>query len=170
MKHTLLGFTMNVNGNDHGYDTEEVELPIPVPKEQTYGGGGADLEVNLQMGRIEPLEATVKISGHNPDILKLCGKGPGATDRFTFRASMLDDIKGVEVPHVCIIEGAANGGSRDRWQNGEKSGTEIMIKSIIYFKYDVGDQTIHELQHWPPKRRVDGIDHLATRNRNLGYS
>ena len=169
MRHILQAFTMFVNGKDFGYETEEVELPLPVPKEQTYNPGGVDLEVNLQMGKIEALEATVKISGTSPDLLSLCGKGPGQTDRFTFRGSVLSEINGGYVPHVCIIEGALNGGSRDRWQRGEKSGLELMIKGIVYFRYEVGsDEVLHELQLYPPKRIVNGVDHLKDINQHLG--
>ncbi|EFO32138.1 phage tail tube protein FII [Roseibium sp. TrichSKD4] len=169
MRHILQGFTMFIDGDDYGIDTEEIELPIPTPTEQTYRGGGMDLEVNMPMAALEALEATVKMSGHSPDVMKMLGRGPGKKKRITFRGAVLEERDGETVPHVCVIEGVPMAGSRDRWQRGEKSGLEFKISGITYFRYDVKDAPVHEIQHYPPKRIIDGVDELAGINAALGY-
>ncbi len=169
MRHILQGFTMHFDGLDFGIDTEEVTLPLPTPVTQEYRGGGMDLGLNLAMAALEALEPTIKLAGHNPDILRKMALGPGQTRRITFRGAFLTETSGSYVPHVCVIEGAPNAGSRDTWQRGEKSGLEFMMNTVKYMRYDVADETIHEISAWPAKRVIDGIDQLRDINRALGY-
>ncbi|MEN5275751.1 phage major tail tube protein [Brucella sp. TWI432] len=168
MRHILQGFTMFLDSLDFGIDTEEVDLPLPRPMTQEYRGGGMDLGVNQAMSAIEALEVTVKMAGHNPDIMKRMALRPGRTTRVTFRGGMLSELDGGIIPHVCIVEGAINGNSRDRWQRGEKSGVEFIMNSIKYMRYEAGSDVVHEVQAWPPKRIIDGIDQLAELNTALG--
>lgn len=169
MRHILQGFTMFLDGMDFGIDTEEVDLPVPKPLTQQYRGGGQDLGMNMPMSAIEELEVTVKMAGQNPEIMKRTALAPGRTSRITFRGGVLTEGDGRIVTHMCIVEGAINASSRDRWQRGEKSGFEFVTNGIKYFRYEADSTVIHELQAWPPKRIVNGIDQLAELNAALGY-
>ncbi|RBO90522.1 phage major tail tube protein [Pseudochrobactrum asaccharolyticum] len=170
MRHILQGFTMYIDGLDFGIDTEEVDLPLPNPVTQEYRGGAMDLAVNQAMSAIEALECTVKMAGHNPDIFKRMALRPGQTTRITFRGAMLRELDGGIATHVCIVEGALNGGTRDRWQRGEKGGIEFSVNSIKYMRYEIDNDVVHELQAWPPKRVIDGVNQLNGVNAALGYS
>jgi P2 family phage contractile tail tube protein len=169
MRHILQGFTMFMAGLDFGIDTEEVELPLPTPKMQEYQGGGQDLAMNMPMSAIEALEVTVKMAGHNPDILARMAQAPGVTTRLTFRGGVMREQDGGIAAHVCIVEGAINGSSRDRWQRGEKSGLEFKVNGIKYFRYEADNRAIHELQVWPPVRIINGVNQLQALNQALGY-
>lgn len=169
MRHILQGFTMFMNGSDFGIDTEEVELPVPTPLTQEYRGGGMDVAVAMPMAAIEALQVTVKMAGHNPQIMKRMALRPGRTTRVTFRAGILREDEGAIVSHVCIVEGCINGGSRDRWQRGEKSGVEFVMNGIKYLRYEADSDVIHEIRAWPPKRVINGVDQLAELNAALGY-
>lgn len=169
MRHIIQGFTMFIDGLDFGIDTEEVDLPLPRPMTQEYRGGGMDLGVSQAMSAIEALEVTVKMAGHNPEIMKRMALAPGRTTRVTFRGGVLRELDGGIATHVCIVEGAINGGSRDRWQRGEKSGVEFVMNSIKYMRYEADADVIHELQAWPPRRIINGINQLAELNAALGY-
>lgn len=169
MRHILQGFTMFMDGLDFGIDTEEVDLPLPRPVTQEYRGGGMDTAINQAMSAIEALEVTVKMSGHNPEILKRMALRPGRTTRVTFRGGVLRELDGGIATHVCIVEGAINGSSRDRWQRGEKSGLEFVMNSLRYMRYEADTDIIHEIQAWPPKRIINGINQLAELNTALGY-
>lgn len=169
MRHILQGFTMFVDGLDYGIDTEEVELPFPTPVMQEYRGGGMDLGLNLPMAALEALEINVKISGQNPDIMAKMAMAPGATKRIQFRGAILRELDGAVIPHICIAEGAINGSSRDRWQRGEKVGFEFAINGIKYMRYEADNQIIHEVQAWPPRRIINGVNILAGVNAALGY-
>lgn len=169
MRHILQGFTMFIDGLDFGIDTEEVEIPLPTPVMQDYRGGGMDLGLNQPMSALDALEFTVKMAGHNPDIMRRMALAPGRTSRVTFRGGLLRETDGGIAPHVCVVEGAINGGTRDRWQRGEKSGVEFVINGVKYMRYEADSSIIHELQVWPPKRVINGIDQLADLNAALGY-
>lgn len=169
MRHTLQGFTMWVNNSDFGYDTEEVTLPMPTPKTAAYLNGGMAGEVNQPFAALEALEATVKMSGHNPDIQKLLGQFPGKVTRFTFRAGVLDEPSGGIVTHVAIIEGSPNFGDRDAWKRGDQSGFQFVINGIVYYRYDAGADPIDEMIPYPPKWIKDGVDQLSELNASLGY-
>lgn len=169
MRHILQGYTMFLDGLDFGIDTEEVELPLPTPMTQEYRGGGMDLAVNQAMSAIEALEVTVKMAGHNPEIMRRMALGPGQTTRVTFRGGVLRELDGGIAAHVCIVEGAINGGTRDRWQRGEKGGVEFVMNSIRYLRYEADADVIHELQAWPPRRIINGINQLSQLNAALGY-
>lgn len=169
MRHILQGFTMFMDGLDFGIDTEEVELPLPKPMTQEYRGGGMDLGVAQAMSAIEALEVTVKMAGHNPEIMKRMALRPGITTRVTFRGGVLRELDGGIAAHVCVVEGSINGGSRDRWQRGEKGGVEYVMNSIKYMRYEADTDVIHELQAWPPKRIINGVNQLAELNTALGY-
>ena len=168
MRHILQGFTMHIEGEDFGYDTEEITIPIPTPKTQEYQGGGMDMAVNQPMGAIEALEVTVKMSGHNTSIMKRMAKGPGKTTTVHFRGAVLTERNGAYAAHVVAVEGCVNGGSRDTWQRGEKSGLEFVINGITFFQYEEDDTVIHRLSAWPPERVVNGVDELADIKRILG--
>ena len=169
MRHILQGFTMYIDGADYGYDTETVALPTPTPMTQEYKGGGMGLTVNQPLAALEALEATVKMSGLNPDIMKKMAKGPGQTSSITFRGAVLDEPTGGYVTHIAIINGCPNFGGRDEWQRGEKSGFEFTLNGIVYYRYEAGSDLIHEIQAWPPKWIVDSVDQLAGVNAALGY-
>lgn len=169
MRHILQGFTMFMDGLDFGIDTEEVELPMPNPVTQEYRGGGMDLGINQAMAAIEALEITVKMAGHNPEIMKRMALAPGRTTRVTFRSGVLRELDGGIATHICIVEGAINGGTRDRWQRGEKGGVEFTMNSVKYFRYEADAEVIHELQLWPSKRIINGVNQLAELNAALGY-
>ncbi|WP_421983338.1 phage major tail tube protein [Roseibium sp.] len=169
MRHILQGFTMYLDGVDFGADTEEVDLPLPKPMTQEYRGGAMDMALALPMSAIEVLECTVKMSGLNPSIMGKMAQGPGVVNRLTFRGAVLREQEGGISTHICTIEGAVNASSRDRWQRGEKVGTEFMVNGIRYMRYEVDSLVVHELQAFPPKRIVNGVDQLNDVNTALGY-
>lgn len=169
MRHILQGFTQWIDGQDFGYDTGTVQLPVPTPLKQSYLGGGMALTVDLTMAAFEALECTVKMLGQNPDIMKKMAKGPGITSTVTYRAAVLDEPSGQYVPHLGIVQGCPNFADRDEWKRGEQSGFGYTMGGIIYYRYEVGPDIIHEVQAWPPKWVVDGVDQLAGINAALGY-
>lgn len=169
MRHVLQGFTMWVGNNDYGYDTDEVTLPMPTPKTAAYLGGAMAVEVNQPFAALEALEATIKMSGHNPEIMKLLGQYPGKVERFTFRGGVLDEPSGSTVPHIAIVEGSPNFGDRDAWKRGDQSGFQFLINGIIYYRYEAGSELIDELVPYPPKWIKDGVDQLSELGTALGF-
>ena len=140
---------MYIDSSDFGYDCEEVTLPIPTPVTQEYRGGGMDLSVAQPLAALEAMEATVKMAGHNPDILRRMAKGPGQTTRITFRGGcstsrpawsrrMSASSKALPMPAVATPGTVAR-------------RLEFTVKGIVYFRYDVQDRVVHEVSAWPPR-------------------
>lgn len=169
MRDILQGFTMYVNGDDFGEDTEELTLPVPTPTTQNYRGGGMDLAVEMPMFALEAMEITIKQAGQSVRVQRMCAKGPGSRDSFQFRGAVQSDSDGSIAAHVIVVEGSANADSRDSWNRGEKVGFNWKINNLRYFRYEADGEVIHEVQAWPPKRIVYGVDQLASVNAALGY-
>ncbi|KZL17699.1 Phage tail tube protein FII [Pseudovibrio axinellae] len=169
MRDVMLGFTMFVAGKDHGIDTEVVKLMMPKSVTQEYRGGGMDLGINQPMAALEPIEIGIKFSGLNTDIAAMIGQQPGMKIRTTFRLAVKDKANGNVIPHVAVVEGEFNGDSTDDLQRGEKAGFDALIQGVSYYKRMAGTQIIHHLQAYPPKRIINGVDHLEQVNNALGY-
>lgn len=43
------------------------------------------------------------------------------------------------------------------------------MNSIKYMRYEADTDVIHELQAWPPKRIINGVNQLNELNQALGY-
>jgi len=168
MEDILRGFTMFVDNVDHGLSIEELELPNLSEIMDTVRSGGMDLSVDVPVGGLEPFECSVKMVGQGVTMQKLMAHAPGMRKTFTFRGAAVDEISGDTKEHVVIIEGKISEGARDAWNKGERSGTDYTIKNIMYYRYEVSTQVVHEVQAWPPKRIIDGTDHLASINQALG--
>lgn len=169
MRNILQGFTMWIDSLDYGIDTEEVDLPFPVPMKQDYRGGGMDLAVSVSMAAINALSVSVKMSGLNSTIMSKMALAPGIITRVTFRAGVLREQSGEIATHICVVEGQIEGNQRDKWSRGEKAGFDFEINGIRYLRYEADQFIIHELQAWPPKRVINGVDQLAGLNQALGY-
>jgi len=170
MRDILQGFTVYLNGVDHGMDCEEIGLPTPSNVQQEYRGGGMDLAVNQGMAAMEPLEATLRFAGHPAGILGSVAQGPGKSVVLTARGAVMDTLTGVTVAHVVVITGQFNEHSRDNWQRGEKGGLELTMTGITVYRYEVGGAILHDIQAYPPRRIINGVDQLAEINAILGYN
>lgn len=168
MQNILRGFTMFIANVDYGLDIEEVEIPIPTEITEEVRSGGMDLGVSVSMAALEAMAVNFKMIGQAPEVQKLAGKGPGKRDTFTFRGASVNEMTGTTDEHIVVVEGKVSEGSRDAWTRGARAATSFVLKNIMYYRYEVNNQVIHEVQAWPPKRIVNGQDQLADINTALG--
>ncbi|WP_170284385.1 phage major tail tube protein [Roseospira marina] len=56
----------------------------------------------------------------------------------------------------------------DTWAREDKAGLGYTIKGVRYFRWEIGDQTLHEIGLMPAKMVVAGTDLLAGINAALG--
>ncbi|MGH0003978.1 phage major tail tube protein [Pseudovibrio ascidiaceicola] len=169
MRDIMQGFTMYVEGQNHGIDTEVVKLMMPKAKTQEYQGGGMDMAVNQPMASLEAMEIGVKFSGLNVDVSELIARRPGLKVRTSFRLAVKDGVTGNVIPHVAVCLGEYNSDSADDLQRGEKAGFDLLIQGVTYFKRMAGPRVIHLLNAYPPRRVVGGVDQLKDINYALGY-
>lgn len=170
MRDVLQGFTVFVAGVDHGIDCEEIGLPTPKNLQQEYRGGGMDLAVNHGMAALEALEATFKFAGHARNILGTVARGPGKFITVTARGAVLNVLTGEHDAHVVVMNGQFNDHSRDAWKRGEKGGIEVTLSGIIAYRYEIANTVMHDIQAYPPRRVINGVDELSAINTILGYA
>lgn len=169
MKGLIHGFTMVIDGVDYGAETETVSLPDLQQLFETYRGGAMAMGVDVGMHAFEPMEATVKMSGHSEAIRRVVNLSPSRKQNFQFRKAVYDEILGVTVPHIVLITGNAVMGSTDEMEAGSKSGLEFMVKTITYFRYEVNSSVTDEFQAYPPRWIKNGVRQDADVSRALGY-
>ncbi len=170
MRDILQGFTVYIDGVDHGIDCEEIGLPTPKNVEQAYRGGGMDLEVNQGMAALEALEASFKFAGHARNVLAKVARGPGKFLIVTARGAVLNTMTGVHDAHVVVLNGQFNTHERDNWKRAEKGGLDVKMTGIIAYRYEIGSDVIHDIQAYPPRRVINGVDELSAINTILGYA
>lgn len=168
MRQILRGYTMYESGVDYGYEIEEVMCPLPDETYTEHNYGGAVMTAEIPMVKIGLLNPTIKFQSHNPKVAGLLLKPAGTTSTFTFRAALVDEIDGAVRPNVIVYEGRLAAPSTDQWSRDDKSGIEYTIKGVRYFRYEIGNDVIHEMGLFPARMKVNGVDLLSGINAALG--
>lgn len=168
MRQILRGFTMWVNGIDFGYEVEELQCALPEEVYTEHMYGGAVMTAQVPMVKIGLLEPTMKFASHNPRLSELLLAAPGAVNTFTFRAALIDEIDGATSPNLIIYEGRLASPSADAWSREDKAGMGYTIKGVRYFRYEIGNEPIHEIGLYPAKMIVNRVDRLSGINDALG--
>ncbi|GHB34129.1 hypothetical protein GCM10007094_24000 [Pseudovibrio japonicus] len=166
MRH-VHGFTTRVDSKDYGENTTSVKLPEIKAKTQESHNGATDLGLNNSMMALEPLEPMVTIDGIEQDMAKYFALPPGQRVRFMFIGAVINHTDGVTDRHVIIIEGAPKQESAEEWKRGETNETEFGFNDVRYYKRSINGETIDEIQHYPPKRIIGGVDFLRGVNNAL---
>lgn len=168
MRHILRGYTMFVAGIDYGYEIEEIQTALPTEVYVDHVYGGAVMTAQVPMLKIEAMEPTIKFASHNPDIRRLLLRRPGQRDIFTMRAALIDHTDGTIKPDVLIYEGRLTAPEPDAMSREDKSGIGVTIKDVVYFREEIGNETIHEIGLYPAKMVVNRVDLLRDWNDALG--
>lgn len=168
MRQILRGFTMWAEGYDYGYEIEELQAALPDETYVEHSYGGAVMTANVPMLKVGLLEPTIKLASHNPQLAKLLLAPPGQVTAFTFRAALVDEIDGTTKPNLIVYEGRLATPAPDAWSRDDKSGLGYTIKGVRYFRYEIGDEIIHEIGLYPAKMIVNRVDRLAAINDALG--
>lgn len=168
MRQILRGFTMWANGTDYGYEVEELQAALPDETYVEHNYGGAVMTAQVPMVKVGLLEPTMKFASHNPRLSELLLLPPGAVTTFTFRAALIDEIDGVVRPNLIVYEGRLAAPSADAWSRDDKAGMGYTIKGVRYFRYEIGNEPIHEIGLFPARMIVNRVDRLAGINDALG--
>ena len=73
-----------------------------------------------------------------------------------------------EKPFKLLVTGSVMELKRDKLQPGKKSDTEYAIKDITYYQEFQDGTELYEIDLLNQVLRVNGVDQMATRRRNLG--
>lgn len=169
MRQILRDYTMWVNGVDYGYEVTELQVALPDESYAEVSYGGAVMTAQVPMLKIGVLEPTLKFASHNPRITELLLPALGSTNTFTFRSALVDELDGATTPNLIIYEGRLTAPSPDAWGSKDDiAGVGYTIKGVRYFRYEIGNEPVHEIGLYPAKMLVNRIDRLSSINDALG--
>ncbi|MCB1520930.1 MAG: phage major tail tube protein [Hyphomicrobiaceae bacterium] len=145
---------------------EELELPELKWKSEEYNGGG-------QMGTrdlaliLDKLEMKFSSNSYERTLLGRGLQAPGLQEQWKVMGSLI--VPGEdEKPFKALITGSLMEIKRGKLQPGKKVDTEYMIKDITYYQEIVDGVELYEIDLLNQVLRVNGVDQMATRRRNLG--
>lgn len=154
----LRNFSAFVNGSDYIGRVTEVELPDLKLKTEEHRGGGMDAPAELDMG-MDALTSKVTFAEYIPDVLKAFGK-LGTGQRLMFRGALQRDQE-TAVPCVVEMVGGFKSSTMGSWKAGDVATHEVEA-ALRYYKLEIGDEVIFEIDVDNMVRIVDGVDLLAS--------
>lgn len=158
----LKGHSVFVDGRGYVGRSEEAQLPKLTRKVDAHRDGGMDGEIELDMGQ-EKLELMLTFTGFEGDLLAQYGRGDCPV---TLRGSIEDEdgaTSAVEVSVRGLVKEIDDGS----WKAGEKGARKFSL-SARYYRYRQAGRELIEIDLANSVYRVDGVDRLAERRRNLG--
>jgi len=161
----------HINAFVEGYSTHlELEELMP-PKlqdqsEETKAGGliaGYDVSFGFQK-----LEASIKLTSQQKQVMRHVGLAPGVHKRITFRGHAVSEIDGSNEDHVIVIEGRLQS-DPGNWAAQTAAKPEYKIASILYYRHLVSGNVMHHIDLKNMIGIVDGVDQYADARSSLGF-
>ncbi|NAW56620.1 MULTISPECIES: phage major tail tube protein [unclassified Vibrio] len=159
-------FGLYIDGRDKVGDVIDYTAPVLEVQTEDFRAGGMDMATPMDMG-MAPMEAGWSM-GEDPEVLALFGiKKDGKKIAVFVRSAIEDDETGRVRPVVEELRGKLT-----KVDPGTKSGGAFNANSytmkLSYYRYEVNDEIIHEID--PPNlvRVINGVDQLAEYRRALG--
>ncbi len=162
----LKNFTAYVDGIGYAGRIEEVELPKLAVKTEEYQGGGMAAPVEIDMGTMDKLEATLTFAEYDPDLYKqwgLIGKEIG----MTLRGAIQQPGPAAATPYVVELRGKFRELDSGSWKAGEKAQLKATI-AARYYKLSIDGTAVIEIDPVNMKRVVGDTDQLADQRQALG--
>lgn len=161
----LKNFNLFVDGRGYAGQIEELQLPTLAIAAEEYRAGGMDAPIDIDMG-MEKLEATFSLSGADKAALARFGLADGQQTQITARGS-LESRNGTITPVVVQMRGKVMRVEPGAWQAGQKSSWSYTV-SLEYYRYEQGNEVLHEIDVLNFVRIVSGVDQLAQHRANIG--
>ena len=166
MRNIFGDFTMFHRADGKFGMIEKAELPELKWKTEEFSGGGfmGTREIGLILDKME-----MKFTSNSYDrgMLSAGLQAPGKQEQWKLMGSLI--VPGEdEKPFKALVTGALMELKRGELAPGKKSDTDFMIKDITYYQEIVDGTELYEIDLINQVLRVNGIDQMATRRRNLG--
>lgn len=144
---------------------EKLELPEIKWKSEEFGGGGQMVMRDIGL-ILDKLEMKWSLNSYEVDMLSDLAS-PGQTSSWKVMGSMI--VPGSpERPFKVQVTGALMELKRGELAPGKKTETEFMVKDIIYYQEIVDGRELFEIDVLNQVLRINGVDRMAARRRNLG--
>lgn len=162
---TLTNMNLFVDGKGYAGLVTEVNLPKLKRKTEDHRGGGMDAPVKMGMG-LEALEAGFSLIGASKDVLVFFGLADDTAFNGSFRGAFKDQ-KGAVVAAVATLRGMLEEVDPGNWKPGEKAESKFNC-ALSYYKLELDNQVIYEIDPANCIRIVNGTDQLAAERTAIG--
>ncbi len=166
MRHVFGDFTVFLQAEGKFGIIEKLDLPeLKWKSEELNGGGQMGMrEIGLILDKLE-----MKFSSNSYDrpLLSKAVQSPGKQSQWKVLGSLI--VPGEdECSFKVLLTGALIELKRGELAPGKKTESEFMIKDITYYQEIVDGTELYEIDLLNQVLRVNGVDQMATRRRNLG--
>jgi len=162
---TLFNTNLFVDGMSFAGDVPELSLPKVSVKTEAYRAGGMDAEIDMDMG-LEKLEASFSTNGVRKEAMKWFGLADGTAFNASFRGSFKGQ-KGEFTGVTATLRGMLKELDPGSWKPGDKAEFKYSI-SVTYYKLEIDDVVIYELDPVNSVRAINGVDQLQQMRNQLG--
>ena len=161
----LFNTNLFVAGISFQGDVPSFTLPKISVKTEAFRGGGMDGEIDVDMG-LEKLDSSFTTTGVRRESMKYVGLADGEAFNGSFRGSFKGQ-KGAFVGVVATLRGMLREVDPGDWKAGDKAEIKHAI-SPTYYKLEIDNQVIYEIDIINSIRVIDGVDQLAKMREQLG--
>lgn len=155
-----------VDGRGYAGVASAIEVPKVEQVMRDYSAGGMGGNIEVPMGRLEKLTATVTFQGFAPELYTHFGIVEGALVPFTVRGSA-EDGNGTTHSHVVKMRGLIKKIDESEWKDGEEVPLKLDL-SLRYYKRQRDGVDLIEADPVNMIFRVAGVDQLAAHRANIG--
>jgi uncharacterized protein len=134
----------------------DVTLPVPQIKVEELRNAGMAVPIEVMLG-YEKVEASFKMPGLDPQVLKLFGLKPGTETPFMITGATIDE-EGTEHSAVASIRGFVKQADPGNWKPGDMAENDYQI-SIRYYKLEIDGEEQIEMDPFDVK--IGGVSQYA---------
>ncbi|MCL2829433.1 MAG: phage major tail tube protein [Betaproteobacteria bacterium] len=161
----LTNMNLFIDGKGFAGDNVSLTLPKLKIKSEDHRAGGMDAPIKVDLG-MEAMEASFALAGMSQDALKFFGLADQAAFSGAFRGAY-KNTKGETVAAVATLRGQLQEVDHGDWKPGDKAETK-MTAALEYYKLEISDKAIYEIDVPNMVRIIDGKDQLADVRKALG--
>jgi P2 family phage contractile tail tube protein len=161
----LKDYTAFADGYGYLGKVPELEPPKLVKKMEEYIGGGMAAPVDIFMGEVEKMTASMTLAEYDPQNIKLFGFTNGNEVAITFRGVM--EGGGDTWPVIINMRGEYQELDLGSWKKGENVQLKASF-SLSYVKITINDEELFEVDAANGILIVGGKDLRAAINSALG--
>ncbi|MFS2326570.1 phage major tail tube protein [Brucella sp. H1_1004] len=120
----------------------EITLPVPTEKVEELRNAGMVMPIDVPMG-FEKMEASFKLSGFDPQVIKLFGLEVGAEREFMVTGALVHE-DGTVINATAYIRGRLIKNDHGGWKPGDMAENDFQI-TLRYYKLEVEGATLIEM-------------------------
>lgn len=161
----LKKFNLFIEAKGYAGEVDELQLPKLAIKTEDFQGGGMDAPMEIDVG-VEKLNATISLTGYDPDVIASWGLAEGNDLQLQARGA-LESADGSVEAVVVTMHGKINGLEMDPWKPAATSKLKFTI-NCRYYAYRQDGRTLIEIDIKNFKRVINGVDQLAGMRSAIG--